>query len=480
MVYFDNTTETQRVHIPRTDIEASAYHPSTGGTERYYAGTNIEITPTNVINVTGLTEAIQETVTAMTLDYATTGDVETMISEATSDFVTSGDVQSQITSQTQNFVTSGDVETMVSGFTTTGDVETMISSATSGMATTQDVENAVSGKADTTAVTQSISDALTAYTPTTDFATINGSAITEGGDIVIEGGGDASSVEMITELPIDPVDGAVYNYNGTLVKYVDAAGKWGVWYGINATKSYSYKDNNNVGNTAILTYAVIPDEMDGKLLCVCHYFTSNYLYPYFDLENDCLNVYTNSADTTTTAYIVRHNGGPVTMNLTQYQTVICEWSENRIRITQNGGLTYNIIDTPCSVETNTAHYELTSIPGAYVKGNLYPECGVIPYVAENGIVDGFSYAVDSGYVKINGTYRYFIKGRSYASWGDIYVPTTSGVTGSLCVSQGNVAPVWKTIAQALGIDFWTGTQAEYDAMASHNATTLYIIVEDNS
>lgn len=176
MVYFDNTTDTQRVHIPRTNIEASAYHPSTGGTERYYAGTNIEITPTNVINVTGLTEAIQETVTAMTLDYATTGQVETMISAATSDFVTSGDVQSQITSQTQNLVTSGDVETM-------------ISSATSGMASTQYVDGAVSGKADTTAVTQSINNALSSYTPTANFATINGSGITEGGNIVIEGGG---------------------------------------------------------------------------------------------------------------------------------------------------------------------------------------------------------------------------------------------------------------------------------------------------
>ena len=33
-------------------------------------------------------------------------------------------------------------------------------------------------------------------------------------------------------------------------------------------------------------------------------------------------------------------------------------------------------------------------------------------------------------------------------------------------------------AQALGIDFWTGSQADYDAMASHNATTLYIIVPE--
>lgn len=46
------------------------------------------------------------------------------------------------------------------------------------------IENAVSGKAD--------ADTFTAYTPTSGFATINGSAITEGGDIVIQGGSGAT------------------------------------------------------------------------------------------------------------------------------------------------------------------------------------------------------------------------------------------------------------------------------------------------
>ena len=152
MVYLDNTTESQRVFIPRTDIQASAYHPSTGGTEQYYAGQNIEITPNNVINVTGLTEAI---------------------SAATSDFVTSGEVQSQITASTQNLVTSGDVQTMITSatenFVTSADVESQITAATSGFVETS---------------------AMTAYTPTSGFATINGSAITEGGNIVIQGGGE--------------------------------------------------------------------------------------------------------------------------------------------------------------------------------------------------------------------------------------------------------------------------------------------------
>ena len=47
--------------------------------------------------------------------------------------------------------------------------------------------------------TSSIKDTFSAYTPTTGFSTINGSAITNGGDIVIQGGG--GSTEEI-ELPI--------------------------------------------------------------------------------------------------------------------------------------------------------------------------------------------------------------------------------------------------------------------------------------
>ena len=48
--------------------------------------------------------------------------------------------------------------------------------------------------------TSSIKDTFSAYTPTTGFSTINGSAITSGGDIVIQGGGGGSTEEI--ELPI--------------------------------------------------------------------------------------------------------------------------------------------------------------------------------------------------------------------------------------------------------------------------------------
>lgn len=300
----------------------------------------------------------------------------------------------------------------------------------------------------------------------------SGLTITDGVLSANGGGGDSTALDEITELPESPVDDAVYNYNGLLIKYVDGPGEWGKWYGINATKSADSKDSKN---TAILTYSVIPDSMDGELICVCHYFSSNYLYSYFDLQNDCINVYTDSASTATTAYVVNHNGGQVNMNLGFY-SIYCEWENNTIRFTQSGN--YALIDTPCDVTINTGHYELTSIPGSFINISD-PTYGVIPVLNENGVVDGYAYTVAEGNVQINGSYKYFLgNGNKWNVWGSMYVPTESGAAGSLLVSQGNTAPVFKTIAQALGIDFWTGTQDEYDAITTKSSTTLYIIIPD--
>ena len=92
----------------------------------YSAGTNIQIED-NVISVTGIT-------------------VPTKLSDLDND---------------EGFITSD----ALSGYSTTQEMNTAI-------------DNAVSGKVDTTT--------MSAYTPTSGFSTINGSAITEGGNITVE------------------------------------------------------------------------------------------------------------------------------------------------------------------------------------------------------------------------------------------------------------------------------------------------------
>lgn len=118
------------------------------------------------------------------LQLPTSADVETQITNK--NYITSADATTQI--EGYNYVNSGDVETQLGGYdeyahqvfaekTEIPDVSNFVTSA--------DVETQIDGN-------------LSAYTPTSNFATINGSAITEGGNIIIQGGsgGNANIIEL--------------------------------------------------------------------------------------------------------------------------------------------------------------------------------------------------------------------------------------------------------------------------------------------
>ena len=117
---------------------------------------------------------------------------EEYVGQAVEGLVNSADVKTQV--EAYNYITSADAKTQIEeyGYATTGDVQnattgisadvTALSAATTGIATniadlptSADVETMINTKA-------------ADYTPTTGFSTINGSAITAGGNLVIEGG----------------------------------------------------------------------------------------------------------------------------------------------------------------------------------------------------------------------------------------------------------------------------------------------------
>lgn len=211
----------------------------------YTAGANIDITD-HIISVTGITlptkvsELVNDSgyiTTADTQNFVTSGDVQTQINDSISGKADSSAVTAQISevkteieakipskvSDLQNdlnFASTGDVESMISGFTTSADVKTQIEGynyINSGQAQTQ-INNSISGKLDTdtfttytantqtelnnkqdasgmtayatTAFTESTylkeHQSLSAYTPTSGFSTINGNVITDGGNIVVE------------------------------------------------------------------------------------------------------------------------------------------------------------------------------------------------------------------------------------------------------------------------------------------------------
>ena len=173
-------------------------------------------------------------------DFVTSADVETQITDK--NYVTSAQVETQITGK--NYITSGQVKTQIEGYNyiTSGDVITI--GNTYGYATSGDVKNAfvdfevISGDSTvgssvrfqkynggyrgsifgryingepiisdevmsnlqlpTSADVQTqIVNNLSAYTKTSEFATINGSGITNGGNLVIQGGGGGGNANII-------------------------------------------------------------------------------------------------------------------------------------------------------------------------------------------------------------------------------------------------------------------------------------------
>ena len=128
---------------------------------------------------------------ADTANFVTSTQVETQILEK--NYVTSAQVETQI--EAKNYVNSGDVKSQVEtyNYATVSQIPTVPTSNTAftndaGYITDAAIENLVTSAQ----VETQIDTKAAAYTPTSGFSTINGSAITNGGNIVIEGGADMS------------------------------------------------------------------------------------------------------------------------------------------------------------------------------------------------------------------------------------------------------------------------------------------------
>ena len=155
MIYLDNNTFQQEIFIPRSSVKNDA-------SPEYATKNELE----NAIENEVIRADEKYAAKTDLLPYATTGWVESQ-DFATKEW-TDGQIQSAITSETERTEETYQKKSEMGIYSTTNEVENMI-------------DGAVSGKMDTSA--------MSAYTKTENFATINGSAITEGGNIVIEGGG---------------------------------------------------------------------------------------------------------------------------------------------------------------------------------------------------------------------------------------------------------------------------------------------------
>lgn len=129
---------------------------------------------------------------AETANFVTSTQVETQILEK--NYVTSAQVETQI--EAKNYVNSGDVKSQVEAYNyaTVSQIPTVPTSNTAftndaGYITDAAIENLVTSAQ----VETQIDTKAASYTPTSGFSTINGSAITNGGNLVIQGGADLSA-----------------------------------------------------------------------------------------------------------------------------------------------------------------------------------------------------------------------------------------------------------------------------------------------
>ena len=527
----------------------------------YSAGTNINIDEYDVISVTGITvptkvSDLENDEGFLTSDsisgYSTTSEVEGMISAATaattgwvedqhyltehqslSAYSTTDEVEGMISAATasttgwvadQHYLTE---HQSLSAYSTTDEVEAMVSAATaattgwvasqgyltehqslSAYSTTEQVDGMISAAtASTTGWVESQGyitehQSLSAYTPTSGFSTVNGSAITSGGNITID---TSSTVELtqdeydaltaktagtlyvITDAdPIDidnlaskrlqeldaapssPSDGDVVNFEDGLYKYVDGSGQTGFW----STTNGSQISANTTDLGFALAFSHIPNGQ--QILEFRRYNNGNW--KQFKMQNGVINVYDNSGSTPSTA--ITKNSGVVRVNSLSSSSywIEIDYRDNYIGFYKNSNTQ---LQNMWDGITSGAHYEKIAIPEPLPFINAGHDG--IPRWNQRGEIIGLKSAANTKTIYINSTgttvsVRWDIfYGNNGNAPARMFVPTQSGTQGQVLTSAGNAEPTWQTMIKAVKI-----SSDDYDALVqagTTDANTLYLIVD---
>lgn len=94
------------------------------------------------------------------------------------------------------------------------------------------------------------------------------------------------------------------------------------------------------------------------------------------------------------------------------------------------------------------------------------------------ISDATEVTLNEADVTVNGTTETVLSPDSNVEIGPIFAPTTAGGGNGYILQSGGSgnAPTWVTLASLMaGLTLWQGTTAQYNAIATKGANTLYII-----
>lgn len=539
-------------------VEATPYTP----------GTNIDITD-HIISVTGITlpTKVSELVndegyitTADTQNFVTSGDVQTQINDSISGKADSSAVTAQISevkaqieaeipskvSDLQNdlnFASTGDVESMISGFTTSADVKTQIESynyINSGQAQTQ-IDNSISGKVDT-----NVFNAYTASTKTeidnavsvkadssrvdeieevtasalvelhstkqdilvsgTNIKTINNQSLLGSGNIEIQGG---SGSDYSAGTNIDITDNVI-SVTGITIPTSNTA----------FTNDAGYVNSGEV-ETQITSKGYItgytesdPVFQASAASAISEQDISNW---NAKLDSSALNPYYTSAQTDTAISNATSGKQDTLVSGTNIKTINNQslLGSGNIEIQGGSGGGSNII------EITQAEYDALT---AYTEGAMYVITDAQAINMDNYATTGdIQAALDSYYTSaqtdsaisnavsgkadkvsvdsnefeclfptwnnqgcITGVYRTaYLSAQNINDFNkevysdssfplpSIYAPTSAGSAGQPLLSNGSGAPVWGAYK------FQFISQSQYDALATKDSTTIYFIVNES-
>lgn len=286
---------------------------------------------------------------------------------------------------------------------------------------------------------------------------------------------DATSLKPVDELPTDAEDGQLVNYNGRIARYTENA-EWGKWVGM-----YNQPLDLKNGKEARLYYDYLPSSLHHTKMAEYRYGGSYYgttLYLFFDLDNNQIVVYTtDTPDFSTEPTYVVNEGETKTWSNFGIGSGQFEWQEGYFRFFNSN---YNIPWNVCSTSITGEGWEFIDKQDMAI-GSGVTNNNIIAWDKEGRVIGkmGEVYMLNINVNTTGYTNSWGFYGSSSYSPSRMFVPTQSGTQGQVLQSAGNGEPTWiDKSAVTNGISFWTGTQDEYDALSEHNASTLYLIVED--
>ena len=578
MIYLENTTQSQQVYIPRQVIQTATtreINVITSGDvinmidsklEPYYTSAE---TDTQIENACGIESArCEET-------YAKIEDIPDV-----SDFITSGDAQEQINQSLDGYATEQWVEDKhyltehqsLSAYSTTEQMNSAISAATDDMATktwvgeqgyltehqslsaystTEQVEEMIANESarteqtyakpsdipdvsdfvDSGDVQTQIDNNLSEYTKTNQFATINGSGITNGGNIVIQGGGGGQ--EYYAGENIDITDNVISVTGITIPdvsNFVTSADVKTQVEGYNYVNSGDVKEQ--IEDYHYITSASLPDvsdfitsadaktQIDESIGAESARCEETYAKP---ADIPSVDDFVTSADVKSQveAYKYVTSGdveGQITDRLADYpnneevQNAI-DYSAGELSgwVQENYAEKNDIPDvsdfvTSADVETQiteknyvtSADVETQITNKHYItSADAKTQIEAYDYVTANDFDTFAEYVLDEldtyyTSAQTNTAINNAIATESarcestYATTGDVqtlsgnvqtaldskYAPSTAGSAGQVVMSNGSGMPSWSSFK------FWKGTKSQYDAIQVKDDDTIYFVKPD--